>query len=222
MIQLLPSLASAALQLGLAALPLAPPAPPIVALEEVLEDPSQFFGRPVRTYVQVHSEVTGWNPYMLRFGPGAYRCLRVWTDQQKLWEVGDYGAPAARLFLPRRRTLALGRARGQQRYLCTVVVRDWFAGEPWIEVLGAIRTRRQLPEGALLAAIRAGELVGRGAYGMALGEFDRALAAGLPGPAAKSLGVAREACAALQAAESRPVEAHLRRRARDRARDGVR
>lgn len=219
LIQLLSPLASAALQLGLSALPLAPPPPPIVELEEVLEDPSLFFGRPVRTYVQVHSEVGEWNAYMLRFGPAAYRALNVWSDQQMLWDRADYEAPLARLFLSRQRPLALGRARSQERFLCTVVVRDWFAGQPWIEVQRAIRTRRQLPAGALLAAIRAGELVERGAFGLALGEFDRALAAGLPGPAEDSLAEAREACAALQEGTGRPVEALVRRPARARARD---
>lgn len=201
-------LAQLIIRLGMVTLPLAPQAPPLVSLDAIVAHPGDYLGQTLRTHVQVHSEQPAWNSYLTRFGPGAYRCFRVWSDQQILWKASDYGAPLTRLFLNRRLQRQFSRAKVQERYLCTVVVREWFAGQPWIEVQRAIRTRKHVPEGAILAAIRASDFVERGAFALALGEFDRALLAPLPPNAARQLTQARDACARRAAlGEVRPVEA---------------
>ena len=86
------------------------------------------------------------------------------------------------------------------------------ASQPWIEVQRAIPTRAQVPEGALLHAIRAAELHERGAFDLAAAEFDRALAAPLPAHMAKDLLRAREASALRNTAtRGRPMEATVER-----------
>ena len=112
-----------------------------------------------------------------------------------LWEQNEYDSPLSRVFFGRSARLQFAKATAQERYLCTVVVREWFGGRPWIEVERAVQTRQHVSEGVILAVIRATELVERGAYTLALGEFDRALLTPLPAITAKRLGEARQACA---------------------------
>lgn len=207
--------AQAILRLALAALPLAPQAPPLVALEKVVADPTAYLGKTVRVHVQMHSEEQAWAPYLTRFSPAAYRAFRVWTDEQLLWNKQDYETPKARLFAPRGVLRRFSKARLQERFLCTITVEEWFAGQVWIEVKSAIPTKAFVPEGAVLHAIKARDLVGRGAYDLAAGEYERALAAPLPAHVASCLARAREACA-LRAGKlsGRPIEAHVQRKPR--------
>ncbi|MFT7677486.1 MAG: hypothetical protein ACI8QC_001464 [Planctomycetota bacterium] len=205
--------AQAILRMALAVLPMAPEAPPLVALEDVVMDPAAFMGQTVRVHVQMHSEEPAWSPYLTRFTPAAYRAFRVWTDDQLLWTKQDYETPKARLFAPRGVLRRFSHAKLQERFLCTITVEELFAGQAWIEVKRAIPTRAYVPEGVVLHAIKARELVERGAYDLAVGEYERALAAPLPTHVADCLVRAREACAVRAGKhKGRPMEARVERK----------
>jgi len=180
----------AALQ-GFAAPPGAPVAPPVPTLPHALvaERPASLVGREVQLVFQFHSLEETWNPFVTRFAPRRWLAVRGWADEQLPWVEADYGHRPVRVFVARGTFLEDFFRLGQrhERIAATCVVREVFAGRPWIEVLAAEATPESIPEGTVLHAERALEVEAHGAWGLALGELERALAAPLPAHARREL-----------------------------------
>lgn len=158
-----------------------------VTAEDLLARPGQHVGLVRRVHGTFAAWSEGWNPFLTRFGPGEFRALEAWTDEQFLWEGAR--VPEAPLLLFVRRgsapEWALEGARPHLRYEFTLAVREVFAGRPWCEVLAVRPTAETVGEGALVHARRAKEALESGQYRRAEAELERALAAPLP-PRAKA------------------------------------
>lgn len=163
--------------------------PESVALEEVVGDPHAWLGRAVRFTGQLHSLPPEWNPWLTRFGTESYLAVRLWGDEQRLWNEQDYDHPAATVFARRGSEPArlLATAPVYARFELVGVVRQVFFDRPWIEILSARALPRQLGEGAVLHASRAVNLAQNEQWELAAEEFARARAGDLPENAAREL-----------------------------------
>jgi len=153
-----------------------------VRYRELLARPDQFVQGEVRLHVQFHSLLFDWDPYITRFAPTRYLGITAWADEQMTWEREAYEQPAVRVFIDRDDP-EIGhflRARRHTRFELTCRVRAFLGGDVWIEVTGVRPAREHLPEGSVLHAIRGRELAQNASYELALGEFERALAAPVP------------------------------------------
>ncbi|MEO0660514.1 MAG: hypothetical protein AAFZ87_03150 [Planctomycetota bacterium] len=159
------------------------------ALGALMDAPELSLGDPVRVRVQFRSEAEAWDPLLTRFDPAQYRAFEVWADEQWLWIEEEYTAPAARLFVRRGSSAeaVLWNARPHDRFALRLVVREFQGGSPWIEVTEAAWTAEQTPEGTVLHAIRALDLIERGAWALAVSELERALEPRLPGHVRREL-----------------------------------
>lgn len=158
------------------------PLPPAATWDELVEIPDGRLGELVRLHVQAHSQPETWEPFLTRFSPGEYVALRAWTDQQLPWYREEYDHPRAVVFARRgtpaaRRLLAAPR---HQRLALGCIPRAYQAGMLWVEVVGACRSQRQIPEGSVLHVEKALRLIEREAPGLAREQLERALAAPLP------------------------------------------
>lgn len=164
------------------------------SVTSLMDGPERWLGEPVRVVAQFESEVEAWEPLLTRFHPSAFRCVRVWGDEQWLWIEDEYEAPAARFFVRRGSMVdaALTAARPHDRLALEVVVREVMGGHAWIEVTDAAWTAQQTPEGTVLHAIRALDMIEREGWALALSEFDRALEPNLPGHVRRELETLRE------------------------------
>lgn len=172
------------------ALPVAPEG----TLTALMDAPARRLGESVAVVAQFREEIADWNPYLTRFAPATHRCVEVWGDEQHLWIKDEYEAPLARLFV-RRGTLAeaaLDAARAHDRFELDLVVRELQAGSAWTEITHATLARQQTPEGTVLHAIRALDLIEREGWRLALSELDRALAPDLPEHARAALTAIRD------------------------------
>lgn len=182
-----------------ASAPLAPIAPRH-ALSALMEAPELQLGERVSVLVQFEGEVEDWNPFLTRFVPDDYRCLRFWGDEQWLWIEEEYESPLAEVFV-RKDTIPsalLAPARPHDRFELDLIVKEFHAGRPWIEIVEVHRTPEQTPEGTVLHAIRAIDLVEREAWTLAVNELDRALAPDLPGHVRRELEEIRKRCDAMR------------------------
>lgn len=173
------------------------PTLPLVSWEEVSAQPGRELGRLSRMRLQVHSVEEGpWEPYFTRFSAEAYVAVRAWSDVQLPWVREDHDAPRALVFARRgtRAARALSGAAPHDRVVVACVPRAWFAGRPWIEVVAVRRTREYVPEGSVLHAVKALELLGRNDHELARDQLGRALAAPLPAHAREALEALVEAC----------------------------
>ncbi|MEM9383329.1 MAG: hypothetical protein AAGB93_25530, partial [Planctomycetota bacterium] len=173
----------APIEAGASVQPLAIPAAALVAKPELC------LGERRSVVVQFQAEAADWNPFLTRFDPGAFRCFRVWDDEQLLWIREEYDAPAARFFALEGSAVArtLARAKAHDRLELEVVVREFTAGRAWIEVLSARWTEQQTPEGTVLHAIRALDLIEREGWTLAASELERALRPDVPDHVRESL-----------------------------------
>lgn len=180
---------------------------PEVTWEELTQNPESHLGRAELLHLQFHSPLAPWEPYQTRFAPEGFAGIACWADEQLLWDAAEYEAPAARAFVRRGGALErrLARLRPHDRVALRVVVRSAQLGRPWVEVVGLQRSPQTVPEGSVLHAVKALELMERGAYGLAADQLDRALAAPLPRHAALVLEELRTGCV-------RAREAHTARR----------
>ena len=171
-------------QFILFAVPVALEAPtaPTVEWEEVVQVPDGRLGETVQVYVQAHSRPETWEPFLTRFSPEGYVCLRAWSDAQLPWLEEQFGAPKAIVFARKGSPWAevLEQATPHQRLALAVVPRAFQAGHLWVEVVGAHRAHRQLTEGAVLHVEKALALLEREAPALAREQLERALAAPLP------------------------------------------
>lgn len=176
-------------------------APARVSLVEVVEEAEVFLGEEVRFVAQLCERVDRWEGLLTPFQPGTHCGLALWPDEALLWRQEAYDAPVLAAFVPRdsRWAARAERLRPHDRVLVTGRVRSCLAGRPWIEVTRILRTREQVPEGTVLHAIRAGEMVRRGALDLAQAEVERALAAPLPTRPRAVLEAFRDGCQRLAA-----------------------
>jgi len=171
-------------QLILFVVPVALEAPtaPTVQWEELVQVPDGRLGETVQVHVQAHSRPETWEPFLTRFSPVEYVCLRAWSDAQLPWFEEQYDAPKAVVFARKHSPWAevLAQAAPHERLTLAVVPRAFQAGHLWVEVVGAQRSSRQLTEGAVLHVEKALALLEREAPALAREQLERALAAPLP------------------------------------------
>ena len=163
--------------------------PEVAAWNQLVEAPEAHLDRPVRLFLQLHSVEEDWECYQTRFAPERWIALRAWTDEQHLWDAAEFGRPEALVFVRRGGRLArlVGRLAPHDRLAIAGVVRTAHLGRPWLEVRGFQRARRTVPEGTVLHASKALELMERKAWELAAEQLERALAAPLPAPSAEEL-----------------------------------
>jgi len=184
----------------------AAPVAPMNSVATLMDGPERWLGEPVHLVAQFASEVEAWDPLLTRFHPSAFRCVRVWGDEQWLWIEDEYEAPAAQFFVRRGSQIEakLTAARRHDRLALEVVVREVMGGHAWIEITDATWTAQQTPEGTVLHAIRALDMIEREGWALAISELDRALEPNLPSHVRRELETLREtAAAAKEAAEAR-------------------
>lgn len=189
------------------------PPPELVAWGTLQDAPEVHLGATCRMYIQFHSLEEDWNPYQTRFGPEDYLAVRGWNDEQRLWIAEEFDRPAARVFVPRggRLERLLGRVKVNDRIVLRCIVRTAHLGRPWVEVVGFQRSRRSVPEGTILHALKAMDLMRREAWALAIDQLDRALAAPLPVPVAADLRAIAARCRAEMGARQISTAAPLGR-----------
>jgi len=155
---------------------------PTVSLDDAFHRPTRHLGARVRTTVQLDREITDWNAFSTRFTPEAYRCFRVWSDDQRLWDADAFHSPVGRVFVSKGSDAERGLLKADrfQRFILHADVRQVLIGQPWLEVKHAFRSWETVGEGTLLHATRGLDLLERGAVEMARKEFERALTPRLP------------------------------------------
>jgi hypothetical protein len=181
----------------------AAPAPEAVTWAQLADAPECLLGEQRIVFVQSQAALEPWEPYLTRFSPERYAGLAAWSDEQLPWIEDDYRAPAASVFVRRATRLErfLASCHPHERLALRVVVRTAHLGRPWVEVLGVQRARRTVPEGTVLHAEKALELMARGSWDLAQDQLGRALAAPLP---AHARGELEELARRCEAAYTRP------------------
>ncbi len=174
------------------------PALPTFSIGALLNKPEMRLGETHRVVAQLHGEVTEWNPFLTRFHADDYSLVTFWADEQWLWIKEEFEAPAAEFFVRRRTKLAetLATAKRHDRFELDIVVREVHGGRTWMEVVGIHRTEQQTPEGSILHAIRALDMVDREGWALAVSELERALRPNLPGHVRRELQTLLEVCEA--------------------------
>ena len=160
-----------------------------VTAEELWSHPGRHAGKRVLVTLGVHSEVESWNPFVTRFGPGQFRCVRGWSDEQRPWLKSEYEHPRLRVFARRGSAAewALEGAERYQRFELSCVVRAVFGDVPWLEVVGAKPLLRKLGDGTVLHASRGLDLMNKELWEAARLELQRATAGALPEGSRKEL-----------------------------------
>lgn len=179
-----------------------------VACAELWNRPGKHLSRELALRVQFRDWIEDWDPYLTRFGPALYRAFDAWGETQFLWRAEEHDHPIARLFVRRGSAAewALETAQRHDGLELQVAVRAAFAGQPWVEVLGVRPLESSLPEGSILHASRALQLMERRVWGRAEEELERALAAPLFEEARVELEGLRDRCRAEAGAlERRPL-----------------
>lgn len=178
------------------------PATPVV---DLWRRPELRLGESQRVIAQVCREVEDWSAFLTRFDPAAFQAFEFWADEQFLWVKEEFDAPQARLFARRGSgaAAALSAATPSTRLELEVIVREMHAGRAWIEVTAARWSERQTPEGTVLHAIRALDLMERDGWSLASDQLDRALAPNLPGHVRAELLRLKGECAAEIDAQAR-------------------
>lgn len=167
-----------------------------VGCAELWDAPGKHLARELALRVQFRGWIEEWNPYLTRFGPGQYRAFDAWGETQFPWRPEEHDAPLARLFVRRGSAAewALETAQRHDGLELQVAVRAAFACQPWVEVLGVRPLESSVPEGSILHASRALQLMERRVWGRAEEELERALAAPLFDEARAELESLRERC----------------------------
>jgi hypothetical protein len=168
----------------------------LVAAGELWSHPGRYAGKHVRVTIGVHSEVESWNPFVTRFGPGQFRCLRGWSDEQQPWLREEFEHPRLRVFARRGSAAewALDGAERYQRFELSCIVRAVFGDVPWLEVVGAKPLLRKLGDGSVLHASRGLDLMNKELWEAARLELQRATAGALPEASRDALEALIERC----------------------------
>ena len=174
------------------------PALPTFSIGALLDKPEMRLGETHRVVAQLHGEITEWNPFLTRFHADDYSLVTFWADEQWLWIKEEFEAPAAEFFVRRRTELAevLASAKRHDRFELDIAVREVHGGRTWMEIVGVHRTEQQTPEGTVLHAIRALDMVDREGWALAVNELERAMSPNLPGHVRRELQTLLEVCEA--------------------------
>ncbi|QDV09440.1 hypothetical protein Poly30_49980 [Planctomycetes bacterium Poly30] len=195
-----PAVPAANVQVVEAAAPV-PPVIPTYSISALLYQPERKLGEEHRVFAQLHGEIDDWHPFLTRFHSGDYRCLTFWADEQWLWIKEEFDAPAVDFFVRRGSEVdrRLRQCRKHDRLQLDLEVREVHAGRTWIEITGATLTEAQTPEGTILHAIRALDMIEREGWALAASELERALKPDLPGHVRRELRTILEQCRAAAA-----------------------
>lgn len=180
----------------------APPEPALDPYKDLVAHPERHLGETIRFAFTLESKLETWNPYLTRFGTSGFDCVLGWSDESFPWLRADYENPSIRLFLRdgTRAQHAAKTARPYKRFAVTGVVRELFAGQPWIEVIALDRLEASLNEGTVLHAERGVREMQAGQFTLAIEDFERARVGILPRVSADELdrliGECREGLAA--------------------------
>ncbi|MFT5735232.1 MAG: hypothetical protein ACJA2W_002367 [Planctomycetota bacterium] len=177
------------------------PVIPTYSISALLDNPEMKLGEEHRVVAQLHGEIDEWHPFMTRFHADEYRCVTFWADEQWLWLKEEFGAPAASFFVRRgsEADQVLRASKRHDRLQLDIAVVEIHAGRSWIEVQGAEKTEAQTPEGTVLHAIRALDMIERQGWALAVNELERALSPDLPGHVRRELQTLLELCQSLKA-----------------------
>ena len=169
---------------------------PTVSIDALLDKPELRLGETERVMAHYHGEIEDWNPFLTRFHRADYNYLTFWADEQPLWIKNEFDVPAAGFFVRRRTDLAavLTTAKRHDRFALDVKVVAIHAGRPWIEIVDIERTEQQVPEGTVLHAIRALDMIDREGWALAASELERALRPNLPDHTRRELEILLESC----------------------------
>lgn len=169
---------------------------PTFSISALLDKPELRLGETHRVVAQFHGEAAEWNPFMTRFHADEYSRLTFWADEQWLWIKEEFDAPAADFFVRRRTDVAmtLANAKRHDRFELDIAVREVHAGRTWMEIVAVHRTEAQTPEGTVLHAIRALDMVEREGWALAINELERAMRPSLPGHVRRELQTLLEIC----------------------------
>lgn len=153
-----------------------------VSLAELRRDPVRRLGKRVRFVVQIRGVLEEWNPYLTRFGPGDWLGIEAWPDEDYTWKKRVFDNPHSRLFVRRGSgaEFALHKAERYRRFEIHGVTREFFLGEPWIEIENAVALESAVDEGTILHVGRAFSLLRDGRVELAIDQLERAKAAPLP------------------------------------------
>ena len=156
--------------------------PELVPYAELAQAPNLYVGREVRLRLQFRALDFDWDPLLSRFGPSEYLAIGAWSDEQRLWLRADYEAPQARVFIDRLDPQAglFLRAEPHMRFEATCVLREFLAGDIYVELTKVRYLPEYVPEGSQLHAIRAHAFMRSGSWDLAHGQFERALTAPVP------------------------------------------
>lgn len=176
-----------ALVLGLVAPPSAAPVavaevPVVRELSHALREPSRTVHVPFEFTVVVRAVDRPFEPYLTLFDPTEWMCIEAWSDDLFLWRPDHYARSSPCLFVRRSSPFALTIAERKpyDRVVVTGLVRQVFAGRPWIEVWDVRPANEGLTEPTIFHAARAIELFEQGRADLGESEMERALAAPLP------------------------------------------
>jgi len=156
--------------------------PTLEQLSDLRHLPSRALGVPFRVHAVV-CEIGGpWEPYFTRFDRATWRRVALWSDDAPLWERDAFDDPLSFAFVRVGGALddRLATAKPYDRVVVEGVVREVFAGEPWVELWSVRPAEPGLTEAGVFHAVRALEAQAKGLGPLARSELDKALAAPLP------------------------------------------
>lgn len=181
------------------------PEPPLLRLADLLARPQRHLGTRIRVDVQWDGHEAHWRPYVSRFAPSEFSCLRAWADEAYLWREAEHERPFRHLYARRggayERLLAT--APRYKRWRLELEVREVLLGQPWMEIVGAVPLPDSVGEGALIHAARADELARQEQWEFARSNYERALAGLLPAHQRAELERLRDECALALDAQGR-------------------
>jgi len=172
------------------------PEPPVLRLSDLLMRPQRHLGTRIRLDVQWDGSEPRWRPYVSRFAPAEFACMRAWADEAHLWRESAHERPFRHLYARRggayERLLAT--SPRYKRWRLELEVREVLLGQPWMEIVGAVPLPDSVGEGALIHAARADELAQQGQWEIARSNYERALAGLLPAHQRAELERLRDEC----------------------------
>lgn len=180
------------------------PEPALLRLGDLLARPQRHLGTRIRIDLQWDGIEPHWKPYVSRFAPSEFACLRAWADEAHLWREAEHERPFRRLYARRGGAFErlLATSPRYKRWRLELEVREVLLGQPWMEIVGAVPLPDSVGEGALIHAARADELAHEGRWELARSNYERALAGLLPAHQRAELERLRDECTLALGAEA--------------------
>ncbi|MGQ0614155.1 MAG: hypothetical protein ACT4PV_10505 [Planctomycetaceae bacterium] len=154
----------------------------VVPLGDVLRNPHDFVDVPIRLEVYFNAPGRSFNPYYTRFSEDLYANFSAWPVNARLWEKRDFQRSYGLFFVLSEGKVWKKLAKTQRvaSLELSVVVRDVFKGQPWIEVVGFETRGEGITEAQVRDVIAGDALFLAGRHGEAAKKYDRALSGDLP------------------------------------------